>query len=194
MTHQSNAPRLPGAADPDTEPGPPRDVHVVLFGLMGSGKTTVGHLVANELGRPFVDSDSIVELRTGHRPPVVVEEGSLDELHAVELDVFRRVLAHHDPVVFAAAASIVDRIDIADLGGSWSVWLETSPETLAERVLGDRHERPLIGEHPEQVLAAQHERRAPLGEAVAAMTVATDGVEPNAVAAEICAAWRARIS
>lgn len=192
MAHQPNVQRVPGAADPDTEPGAPRDVHLVLFGLMGSGKTTVGHLVANELGRPFVDSDSIVELRTGRRPPVVVEEGSVDELHAVELDVFRRVLAHHDPVVFAAAASIVDRVDPADLGGSWSVWLETSPGALAERVLADRHERPLIGEDPEQILAAQHERRDPLGKAIAELTVTTDGVEPNAIAARICAAWRAR--
>ena len=174
------------------EPDADRHVHIVLFGLMGAGKSTVGHLVANELGRPFVDSDSIVELRSGSRPPDLVERTSVDELHRVELVVLRQVLEQHDSVVFASAASVLDTIGPDDLGSAWSVWLDTSPTVLAERIRADRHERPLVGDQPERVLTAHYEARAPRGRELAAMSVATDDRTSAEVAAVVCDAWRER--
>lgn len=173
--------------------GADRDVHIVLFGLMGTGKTTVGHLLANELGRPFVDSDSIVELRTGHLPPDLAGLAGLDELHSAELAALRHVLSQRDSVVFAAAASVVDQLEPGDLGSAWGVWLDTTPEVLAERVRHDRHERPLVAQDPVPVLTAQHERRAPLGRALAALTVSTDDRSPAEVVAAIRDAWRSWI-
>ena len=167
-----------------------RHVHIVLLGLMGAGKSTVGRLLANELGRPFVDSDSMVELRTGHLPPDLLDRAGLDELHAVELTVLQQVLAQRDSLVFAAAASVVDVITPDDLGAAWPVWLDTSPSVLADRVSGDRHERPLLGDRPEPVLAAQHERRARRGRELSAASITTDGRTPAEVAAHICDAWR----
>jgi shikimate kinase len=175
-----------GAPGPDRE----RHVHIVLLGLMGSGKSTVGRLVANELGRPFVDSDSIVELRTGHLPPEVVERGGVDELHEVELAALRQVVAQRDSVVYAAAASVVDVLTPGELDAAWCVWLDTSPSVLADRVRGDPHERPLLGDRPEQVLVGQHDRRAQRGREIAATSITTDDRTPVEVAARLCDAWR----
>lgn len=177
-------------ADADAE----RHVHIVLLGLMGSGKSTTGRIVANELGRPFVDSDSIVELRTGHLPPALVEVAGVEELHHAELEALRQVVHQQGSVVYAAAASVVDHLEADDLGSSYCVWLDASPDVLAARVVADDHDRPLLGDRPVELLSSQHESRAPRGRELAALTVDTDDRSPAEVAAEICNAWRDRIS
>lgn len=195
MARPSNVESLAGTnrgasvADSNTE----RHVHIVLLGLMGSGKSTTGRIVANELGRPFVDSDSIVELRTGHLPPALVDVAGVDELHDAERRALLQVVHQQDSVVFAAAASVVDHVDADDLGSSFCVWLEASPEVLAARIVRDDHDRPLVDDRPGEVMVTQHRERAPRGRALAALTVDTDERSPSEVAAEICNAWRNRI-
>ena len=194
MDRPTNVRAIPGANPRPTEPDVDRHVHILLFGLMGAGKSTVGHLVANELGRPFVDSDSLVELRSGSRPPGLVERMSVDELHRVELTVLRQVLAQRDSVVFASAASVLDTIGPDDLGSAWCVWLDTSPTVLAARIRADRHERPLVGDDPERVITAQYEARAARGRELAAVSVATDDRTPAEITALVCRGWRDRAS
>jgi len=166
-----------------------RRTHIVLFGLMGSGKSTVGRLVANELGRPFVDSDSIVELRSGQVPHVLAEREGLDELHRIELLCARHVLATSSSVVFAAAASVIEELESNDLKAAFSIWLDTSPAELARRVAGDGP-RPALGSTPEQALADQHRRRAPRARELVHVVVDTDDRTPTEVAAVICDHWR----
>lgn len=178
------------ASSPPPDPDANRHVHIVLLGLMGSGKSTVGHLVANELGRPFVDSDSIVELRSGDLPPRVVERAGADELHTHELAALRQVVEQRDSVVYAAAASVVDLVDPDELAHAWCVWLDAPPEVLAARIDDDDHERPLLGERPADVLADQHRDRAVRGRRLANLTVDTERRSPSEVAACICRAWR----
>ena len=68
--------------------------------------------------------------------------------------------------------------------------LEASPKVLAERVTSDRHERPLLGDRPEAVLADQHARRSRRGREIADATITTDGLDATGVAARVCDAWR----
>ena len=191
MSPQPNVRSLGEHGNDPTGADVERHVHIVLLGLMGAGKSTVGRLVANELGRPFVDSDSMVELRTGHLPPELVERSGLDALHAAERAALHQVIAQRDSVIFAASASVVDEMSPDDLDAAWYVWLEASPEVLAERVSGDRHERPLLGDQAESVLAEQHQRRSQLGHEIADATITTDDLDATTVAAEVCDAWRA---
>lgn len=166
-----------------------RHVDIVLLGLMASGKSSVGLVVANELSRPFVDSDSIVSLRTGRVPAELVESTDEHVLHEVEAAAVRQILGARDGVVFAAAASVVETLTSDDLAGAWSVWLETSPEVLAQRA-ADGRERPLLGTDPRAVLAEQHRRRASRGHRLADLVVETDGASVADVAATICIGWR----
>lgn len=192
MTRPPDVMTLRGIDPSDVPPSPDADrhVHIVLLGLMGSGKSTAGRLVANELGRPFVDSDSIVELLTGRLPPELVEQSGLEALHDTELRALHQVVRHQGSVVYAAAASVVDRIDQDDVAESWCVWLETSPAVIAERIDLQDHGRPLLGDHPREVLEEQHAARAEHGRQLAAVTIETDARTPDEVAASICNAWR----
>lgn len=173
----------------DFDPMLDRHVHIVLLGLMGAGKTTVGRFLANELGRPFVDSDSLVELRTGLAPPEVVDQQGVDELHTTELAAMRQVVVRSDSVVFAAAASVIDHDVADDLAGAWCVWLDTAPTTLAARVEADGHVRPLVGDDPERVLMDQFRRRAERGRSLADFTITTDDRTGREVAAAVYNAW-----
>ena len=172
-------------------------VHVVLLGLMGAGKSSAGRLVANELGRPFVDSDSLVELRSGRSPNELASAEGINALHRLEAAEANRVLSSHDAVVFAAAASASDILTPELLAPAWAVWLDASPEVLVERTTRDRakrdehHQRPLLGHgDPATTLADQHRARSEHGRRLADLVIDTDDLSAADVAARICNAWR----
>jgi shikimate kinase len=134
--------------------------HVVLLGLMASGKSTVGPVLAARLGRPFVDNDNMLERRTGRTARAIEAAAGLDELHQDEARVLADALASPTPAVIAAAAGSVLFGDTPRrLAGHDVVYLRADPETLARRVdPHDRH-RPFGGESPASVLHAQFAAR-----------------------------------
>ena len=77
----SNPPEPGPAASPTSLDGV---AHVVMVGLMGSGKSTVGHLIADRLGRPFRDSDAEIEANTGRTVREIRDVESTDAMHDIE--------------------------------------------------------------------------------------------------------------
>lgn len=63
------------------------DKNIVLIGMMGSGKTTVGKLLARRLRRPFVDTDALIEEREGRSIPDIFAQDGEDAFRALELDI-----------------------------------------------------------------------------------------------------------
>ena len=80
--------------------------HVVLIGPMGAGKSTVGRLLARDLGRPLWDNDVELVRVTGRQLAELVELPR-DALHALEHDVLRAGLSQMEPHVVTAAGSVV---------------------------------------------------------------------------------------
>ena len=151
--------------------------HVVLVGLMGVGKSTVGRRLAKELQRPFADVDEQVELRAGATIPVLFERDGEDAFRAVEAEVVADLLGRPHPLVIAAGGGVVTRPDNrAALAGSASyvIWLRASAEFLARRT--DPTHRPLLaGDDPRRTLARLLDERSALYEQVADVHV---DVEP----------------
>jgi shikimate kinase len=120
--------------------------HLVLIGLMGAGKTTVGEECARRLGRPFVDTDDVVQASTGR---------SVSEVFAVEGEAGFRA---YERVAVADAGASPAPLVIACGGGAvldpdsrrllrrrgCVVWLLATPAALAARVGGHAVERPLL--------------------------------------------------
>lgn len=155
---------------------------VVLVGLMGSGKSTVGALVAAGTGRVFVDVDMVIAGETGKTVRELWEDGGEAAYRSLESDVVLRVLAGDEPSVLAAPGGVVLNPTVrAALAGSLVVWLRTRPKTLAGRVRPGDH-RPLLGDHPADTLATMANERSDLYGAVATATIDTDGLDPDAVA------------
>ena len=79
-----------------------KPLHVVLMGLMGSGKSTLGVPLARRLGRPYVDNDRQLELRTGQTAHTLAAAVGMDELHRDEAATLLDSIASEEPAVISA--------------------------------------------------------------------------------------------
>ena len=116
------------------------------MGPMGSGKTTVGSLVAKRLGRPLIDSDQQLEERYGRTGGELAEEHGVPWLHAAEGEALRQALEETEPSVIAAAASTADLEDVKTLLGDEGdivVLLVGDAEVLARRAQAGEHRRQI---------------------------------------------------
>ena len=157
---------------------PMTERHVVLVGLMGAGKSTVGRRLAKEMERPFADADEQVELRAGRAIPAIFRTGGEDEFRRLETEVLGDLVARPHPLVIAAGGGAVSRGQNRELLAPrcFVVWLRASAEFLAERT--DTAHRPLLAnaaDGPEATLRRLLAERTPFYEGVADAVV---DVEP----------------
>ncbi len=136
---------------------------IVLVGLMGAGKTTVGRRLARVLKRRFVDADSEIEHAADMAIADMFERYGEAEFRDGERRVIARLL-DSDPVVLATGGgAFIDpatRALIADR--AISVWLDADLAVLAERVTR-RNTRPLLRDgDPLELLSALAEKRLPI--------------------------------
>jgi shikimate kinase len=159
------------------------DQHVVLVGLMGSGKSTVARLLGERLGRPVVDSDAVIEASTGRTVREIFESDGEDAFRALETSVLQEALASPTPAVIAAAGGAVLRPENRTLLADPSirvVWLVADPAVLVDRVRSGQH-RPLLDGDAAGTLRRMHEAREPLYREVADQVVSSEGRSPNEV-------------
>jgi shikimate kinase len=170
--------------------------HLVLVGLMGSGKTSVGRLVAARLGWPLRDSDADIEAGHGASARELRDRLDTEALHAIEADHLLDALALPGPTVICAAASTIDDDACLRALGDPALlvaWLTASPETAAAR-FDDQVHRPRFGDDPAVFLASQGARRDERFRALAPAELATDGRTPEELAAVVLALVTGRVA
>jgi shikimate kinase len=160
-------------------------MRILLIGLMGSGKSTIGRRLARETGWPYLDNDRLVEATTGRTAPDLIAEGGEAALHAAEVAAFERALAAPPPVIVGIAGSIVAdagaRERLRDAGTV--VWLRAGPETLRTRSGTGRGRRP--DATSTDWIRAVAEERAPWFASVADVTVDVDRMRPREIVTRI---------
>lgn len=155
---------------------------VVLVGAMGSGKSTVGRIVAGRTGRRLVDVDVAITERTGRSVREIWEDGGEAAFRHLESAEVLAALGGDEAVVVAAPGGVVVDPDVqAALRAALVVWLRADPATLARRVRPGDH-RPLLGTHPGEVLPALARERRALYERLADAVVDVDALTPAAAA------------
>lgn len=139
--------------------------HLALAGFMGSGKTTVGAVVAERLGRPFVDLDAEIETKVGTTIAAIFDEHGEGAFRRIEEDCAHEVLSRGEPVVIALGGGAIlsgeTRDELAQR--AFTVLLDVDPETAWERTAGG--DRPLARDL--ETFHALHRERQPLYEEVA---------------------------
>lgn len=165
---------------------PPRNV--VLVGLSCTGKSTVGRLLAERLGWPFVDTDAELERRAGKSVARIFAEDGEAAFRQLEREVVATVCAGRQQVIATGGGAVVDPQNRALLReGNWVVWLDAPPETILARLrrAAGREPRPLLaGDDPLGKLRAMRaERETYYAQANAIFR--TDQVHPSRVAARI---------
>jgi shikimate kinase len=159
------------------------DQHLVLVGLMGSGKTTVGRIVADRLGRRVIDSDAVIERLTGRTVREIFAEDGEDAFRAFETAALLDALATTEPAVIAAAGGVVLRAENREAlkqANAKVVWLCATPSLLVDRVTSGGH-RPLLDDDPAGTLQRMYETRQSLYREVADAIVLVDNRTPNEV-------------
>lgn len=162
---------------------------ILLVGMMGVGKSTVGRALANRLGWPYVDSDEQVMLCTGRTVPELFAERGEAAFRAEEKRALAEAVAGDGPVVVSVAGgAVLDPDNRRLLNDSGTVvWLRAGVPTLAARV-GDGEGRPLLGDDPATALASVSEERRPLYEGLADLVVDVDHLSPQQAVDEIVGA------
>jgi shikimate kinase len=163
---------------------------IVLVGMMGAGKTSVGTEVARRLGWRWWDNDVELERQSGRDARTLVAELGVEAAHAEETRVLLDALGSLDRAVVAAAGSVVqDPRGVEALRGEWVAWLRARVETLAGRVRGGSH-RPFLESEVALTLHQLDAARRGLYAEVATLVVDVDGATPAAAAERVIAAWR----
>ena len=157
--------------------------HLVLVGLMGAGKTSVGRACAERLGRAFVDTDDVVVTHAGMPIDDIFRRSGEPYFREIERTVIADVCAAPEPLVIACGGgSVLDPENRARLRASGVVvWLRAPASVLATRV-GDGSTRPLLRNDPAGALARLEKLREPAYEAAAHASIDTETLDVPAVA------------
>jgi len=158
----------------DTTQPKRRSGNIFLVGMMGAGKTTVGKLLAQQLGKTFIDSDEEIQQRTGVTIPHIFdvegEEGFRQREASVIQDLVRRdnmVLATGGGVVLSAQSRAALR------GNGIVVYLNSTVADLWQRTRHDRNRPLLQTADPRARLKELYELRDPLYTQVADLVMPT---------------------
>jgi shikimate kinase len=158
---------------------------LALVGYRGTGKTTVGRLVADRLGVGFVDTDEVVESVSGRTIPDIFVEDGEPAFRELERAAVVQALTG-DGVVSLGGGAVLDPRTEADLADRPVVFLDVGIADAARRV-GFGHGRPLLGINPRAQWTRLMQDRRPIYERVAAFVVDTADREAADVAGEVVA-------
>src|SRR5436190_13801267 len=157
---------------------------------MGTGKSTVGKIIAEACGRPYVDLDGEIEKAAGRTVAEIFSTRGEREFRALERNALGRVLASAErPVVSLGGGALLDRGTRLDaLDRAVVVTLEASVDEVLRRTAGSA--RPLLDVPVPRVRAEEPllERKIPYSESHA--RVQTTGRRPGDVARDVLAVWR----
>lgn len=160
----------------------------MLVGFMGSGKSSVGRLVARALGSRFVDTDRLVADRARCEIVEIFAKDGEAGFREEESRALRSLEAGTGLVIATGGGIVTVPANVAVLKAlGFVVWLTASEETIWERVSRNKRRPLLHTRNPRETVHELLEKRNPLYEAVAEMKVDTSGLTHAEVAEWICA-------
>lgn len=190
MRRQASTTILPGRytnavkSSSDSGPASPHDAaprRIVLTGFMGSGKSTVGPLIAERLGWNFVDADIAIETEAGTTIAAIFAQQGEAAFRALEKAAVARLAAGDRLVLALGGGAIEDAETRARLLGDPAtllVHLEVSLETTLSRCRGTGPVRPVLADRAN--LESRYRRRLPLYR-TAHVTISADALTPDEV-------------
>ena len=153
-----------------------------LVGMMGSGKTSTGRPLAQQLGYGFVDADAVIEQAAGCSIPEIFERNGEAGFRTLESQVLNAISQRHSLVVATGGGVVTQQENWGLLHSGIVIWLDVVPEQLMQRLSADSTIRPLLQtEDPEAALNALLNQRRPLY-AEADLTVVINDETPETVA------------
>ncbi|MBD3611750.1 MAG: shikimate kinase AroK [Hydrogenovibrio crunogenus] len=159
---------------------------IFLVGPMGAGKSTVGRFLADKLHYQFLDSDQVIEDKTGATIPMIFDIEGESGFRAREKAAIDDLTQQSEIVLATGGGAILNPENRKNLRSrGFVVYLKSSVDSLVQRTRHDRNRPLLQTENPEQVLRKLIEERGPLYEEVADLVIQTEQVSVHRVVKQI---------
>jgi shikimate kinase len=162
-------------------------MNIVLIGMRGSGKTTVGKILAHKLGRELIEMDELITRKTGLTIPEMVEKYGWAKFRDIEEEITDEV-AKRDNIINASGGGVVTREkNIQRLKKTGVlVWLQADVDTLVSRIGEDKGRPPLVeGRTGREAMEITSKDRKRLYQQAADLTINTENKTPEEVAKAI---------
>ena len=162
---------------------PPR---LILIGPMGSGKTTIGKLIATKLNLPFRDTDHIIEQENGKSVSEIFLEDGEDKFRALEKSVLRNELLSDDTILAlgGGAPISIDAQSALKAIASPVIYFDISLASVAPRI-GFNRDRPLLLNNPRGQWELLMQERRPIYEAIADKVIDVNAKSESDIVDEI---------
>ena len=139
-----------------------KGVNLYLIGIMGVGKTTVGKLIAEEIGYRFIDTDEVIIKAAGKSINEIFAENGEAEFRKLESDVLAQVCAYTKLIVATGGGIVMQQQNWSYLHHGLIIWLDAPVEIILQRLAED-HTRPLLQDADmESKLRSLIEQRQPM--------------------------------
>ncbi len=160
--------------------------NIILIGPMGSGKSTIGKILANKLHREFRDSDHFIEEKTGVDIGRIFDVEGENGFRDRESNALKELLSHNSQVVATGGGSVLRKENQALLVSTgYIIFLDTTVNQQLQRLRRDK-KRPLLQtENPRRRLEALFDERRPIYLDLADLAVKTDRKSARKLASEI---------
>jgi XRE family aerobic/anaerobic benzoate catabolism transcriptional regulator len=169
--------RIAGAEHAD------RARRIALIGLRGAGKSTLGRLLAQHLGLPFIELDRLIEEDYGASIPDLIEMAGAATFRRHERSALQRVIAAHEAAIITTAGGIVADAETFALllRRTHTVWIKARPEDHMSRVMAQGDFRPMAANRGAMadLVAILEARRADYARAEAEVDTSGDAVEQS---------------
>ena len=161
--------------------------NIALVGFMGTGKTDVGRLLAEKLGKDFIEVDELIEQRAGKTIPEIFQQDGEIAFRELEIEATREAAEKKNAVIACGGGVVLNQINIGRLREhSVIVYLTASSETILQRTSSDTDERPLlVAEDKTSRVEKLLNFRRPFYERAADITVSTSELDVAGVAGQI---------
>jgi shikimate kinase len=160
---------------------------IVLIGAMGSGKSTLGKLLAARLQYKFLDSDTAIEQAQNMSVTDIFAQEGEDEFRKYEAQTIKNLIQSTDAMVIATGGGAILNNHTCSLLKAQAVviWLDASADTLTQRLAADTTRPLLAGKNKLEVLTAKLAQRTPLYKTTADYIIDVTDKSPTQLIAEI---------
>ena len=161
--------------------------NIALVGFMGTGKTAVGKVLAEKLGRSFVELDLLIEQKVGKSIPDIFQQDGETVFRELEIEVTKEVVKDKNLVIACGGGIVLNKINIDRLRQQFRVvYLTASPGVILKRVANEEGQRPLLEvDNPTLVIREMLSFRKPFYKGAADIKIDTSKLDIDSVAEQI---------
>lgn len=165
-------------------------MNIILMGYRGCGKTTVGRIAAEKSGRPFFDTDAMIQERLGKTIREIVADGGWEAFRALERSAVDELAGREGCVIALGGGAVLDEQNVKALKkNGFFLWLTADGATIAGRLKNDganNDQRPsLSGTDTVAEIEILLREREPVYRLAADLVIDTTGRSADEIAAEI---------